>query len=311
LSRGDGSSVYVDVATVPLSIEGIAGQLVLVTDLTAQRENQMHREKLMQADKLTSLGTLVAGVAHEINNPTSFITLNTPVLKEAWTDIVPILDGYYRDNGDFLVGGLPYSEMKDRIPELFEGVTEGASRIVSIVSELKDFARISPSDFTEEVDINGVVRSASMILNSLIIRQTQAFSVEYGRDLPVISGASRRLEQVVLNVIKNACESLPVRSCAVSVKTGLSADRNGVFVEVRDEGCGIPEELLPQVADPFFTTKRDIGGTGLGLAVSMGIVNEHGGTLDIQSELGKGTTVLLTLPCVGPAGRRRRGGNPS
>ena len=122
------------------------------------------------------------------------------------------------------------------------------------------------------------------------------FEVDLAPGLPRVRGNAQRIEQVIVNLLLNACEALPDPGRAVRLSTRRDAARRAVVVEMRDEGVGIPPEHLPRLADPFFTTKRESGGTGLGLSVSAGIVKEHGGTLEFRSVPGAGTTASLVLP---------------
>jgi PAS domain S-box-containing protein len=262
----------------------------------AEELERMQLEKMAHADKMITLGTLVSGVAHEINNPTNFITLNTPILQESWQGTRPILDEYYHKEGDFAVGRFPYSALRERMDQLLEGVAEGAERITRIVASLKDFARPDPSDMHQEVDINRVIHNALTLLKSPIEKHTRHFSVSYDESIPTILGSSQKLEQVMINLIQNALEALAEETKAVSVSSRYEKKQHTIVIEVKDEGDGIAEEILSQILDPFFTTKRTSGGTGLGLPIVARIVKDHSGELTFSSELGKGTTAEIILP---------------
>lgn len=264
--------------------------------LQAEQEAILRQRQLLQADKMASLGLLVSGVAHEINNPNFLVMANTSVLMKAWSDIVPILDRYYEEHGDFMLGGGPYSVMKEETKTLFGDIQAGAERIKYIVQELRDYAREQPTDVTAPVDVNAVVKSATALLSNMTRKSTSRFSVEYGDPMPRIRGDFQRIEQVVVNLVQNACQALPNENCAVSVRTLYDAPERMVVIEVHDEGIGIPPEDLPRVTDPFFTTRRDSGGTGLGLSISAGIVNNHGGKLVFTSDPVEGTTARIILP---------------
>jgi PAS domain S-box-containing protein len=262
----------------------------------AQEEARTRQQQLIQADKMVSLGTLVAGVAHEISNPNTYIKTNAELFSRTWEQVSVVLDEYYRDNGDFALGGLPYSTFRDKAPTLCSSILEGSERIRKIVQELGEFTRSTPSDVTESVEVNQVVHAAITILSNMLKKSTMRFSLDLSDDLPKIFGSFQRLEQVVLNVLQNACQALPNSDKGIIVSTLRGGAEDGVQIVVRDEGGGIPEEALTRIQDPFFSTKRASGGTGLGLSISSSIIQEHGGTLDFVSEIGKGTAVTIWLP---------------
>jgi len=266
---------------------------------TAQLKEQ-HRQ-LLQADKMASLGVLVSGVGHEINNPNGLILLNLPVIRDAYQDIEPILEEHYRNQGDFPVGGLDYSRMRDELPAMLEETLGSARRIKRIVEDLRDFAREGRCEISERVNLNEVVGAAIRLLDNTIGKSTKAFRFEPEERLPITLGNRQRIEQVIINLILNACQALTSPEQAVSVTTRSDLQRNTLMVSVRDEGVGIDAEHLGRLTDPFFTTKRESGGTGLGLSVTAQIVRDHGGQLEFHSQPGRGTEVVLTLPLVDPS----------
>ena len=251
---------------------------------------------------MASLGILVSGVAHEINNPTGLILLNTPVVSETYADAEVILEEYYRTHGDFMLGGIPYSRMRSKIPQMLDDMHEGAKRIKRIVEDLKDFARRNDDLASELFDVNTAVSLAVRLVEVSIHKATDNFVVSYGESLPPVRGHSQRIEQVVVNLILNACQALVDPGRRITLETGYTAETRTVWVRVHDEGAGIAPEHLVHLTDPFFTTKRESGGTGLGLSVSAGIVKEHGGDLHFDSQPGAGTSVLLTLPAANHEG---------
>ena len=150
----------------------------------------------------------------------------------------------------------------------------------------------------EPVDLNSVVAMAVAITGNLIKQSTNNFKVEYAPNIPVTKGNAQQLEQVIINLLTNACQSLTNKTDEIKIKTYSSRESNEVGVVVKDSGSGIKEEDLKFIMDPFFTTKRDRGGTGLGLSVSYNIVKSHGGTLVLTSEPNKGTKAKVALPIV-------------
>jgi signal transduction histidine kinase len=262
----------------------------------AEEELRLNQQQLIQADKMAALGVLVSGVAHEINNPTGLILLEVSTLKRIFTDATKVLDGYYRENGDFTCGGLPYSRMREEIPRSLDKLQDAGKRISHIVDDLKDFARQGNSTCNEIVELNTVAQAAVRLVEPTIRKATSRFSATYGDHLPRFRGNAQRIEQVLVNLILNACQALPDNDRAIELCIWFDATRNTVVFRLRDEGNGVSPEDLPRLTDPFFTTKRESGGTGLGLSVSAGIVKEHNGTLEFDSTPGSGTTVTLTLP---------------
>lgn len=263
-----------------------------------EEEALAQQEQVAQAGKMIALGTLVSGVAHEINNPANFVMLNGPLLQEAWTGITPILEEYFREHGDFMAGSINYSRLRGNVTELFRGIKAGAERIRDIVKELKDFAKQDDSSLTDSIDLNETIKSAASLLQNCIRQRTQHFKVEYAKNLPQVRGSSQKIEQVMINLIQNACESLATREKRVFVRTLHDADKRQVIVEIRDEGSGVSKENMSRILDPFFTTKRDKGGTGLGLSITAKIVETHNGILHFVSESGNGTIVTVAFPAM-------------
>ena len=256
----------------------------------------LKQKQLIQADKMASLGILVAGMAHEINNPTGLILLNLPILIEAYQDAEPILEEYYETRGDFELGGLPYSRMRDQIPHMLEEMNDGAHRIKRIVEDLKDFARLEDSNLNTWIDLNEVTKTAVRLVNNSIHKATNHFSVNYAPDIPKFKGNAQRIEQVIINLILNACQALPNMEAGITLSTIFDESANTLVFEIQDEGCGVKEEYLAHLTDPFFTTKREVGGTGLGLSVSAGIIQDHGAKMNFSSLPEQGLTAIVTFP---------------
>jgi PAS domain S-box-containing protein len=300
--KKDGERVWIAWSNRPVFDEqGRLKEILSIgSDITARKqaeeEARVNQRKLIQADRLATLGTLVSGVAHEINNPTNYISLNNENLAEIWADIKRNLDRQRAERPSLQIAGLPYEEVKAETDRLIDAIGEGTNRIKTIVKGLKEFARQDGGDDSATVDINTVVKTALLILGASIRKATDAFSVDYGEGLPPVAGDFQRIEQVVINLITNACQALSDRTKAVRLVTQYQAQSGEVRIEVRDEGVGIDPENLDRVFDPFFTTKRTSGGTGLGLSISYSIIKELKGELSIDSAPGTGTTAVITLP---------------
>jgi signal transduction histidine kinase len=274
----------------------------------AEEKAKLRQEQLFRAAKMVSLGTLVSGVAHEVNNPVTSALLNTQTLRKVWDGVLPILDERSQNMGDFRVGGMTYKAIRERMPVLLAHIEDGTRRVRDIVTDLKDFARETPSERSDDINVNEVVLKAVGLVSNLIKKSTNDFAVDYMPNPPDFKGNAQRIEQVVINLVMNACQALSDSNRAVRVRTGLDPDEACVFVEVQDEGIGIPPEVLQRIKDPFFTTKRDVGGTGLGLAISDRIVRDHEGKMTFISEPGGGTTVRVYFP-VTAFDRKKVGGD--
>ncbi len=289
------SVVIYDLEHRPESILSIIRDTSMYKEAEAQ--TRMQQEQLIQADKMVALGTLVSGVAHEINNPNNFVMLNVPMLQKAWENILPILNDYYQEKGDFFMGTrLKYTKMRDSIPVLLNGILEGTKRIKNIVDQLKNFSRMESFDSVQPVDINHVIKTAINLVANLLKQSTTNFSVQFGKDLPKVKGNFQRLEQVIINLLENSCQALTDKTQAISVSSYYEKKANIIVVVVRDEGMGMDKDTMSKILEPFFTTKRDSKGTGLGLSVSSNIIKNHDGFLNFESSPNKGTTATIILP---------------
>jgi C4-dicarboxylate-specific signal transduction histidine kinase len=261
-----------------------------------EEEAKIHQAQLIHANRMASLGTIVSSVAHEVNNPNNLIMFNAPMIVSAWDDAVPVLEAYFRENGDFSLGGLPYSEMREVVPRLARGISDASLRIKGIVGNLKDFARQDRAKEHAPVQMNDVVRTAVAILNHEIIKATHRFEMKLDEDLPPVSGSSQELEQVIINLMNNALQALPSNQRGLRVSTRLAPETREVEVCVEDEGVGMAPEVLEGIKEPFFSTRLDDGGLGLGVSICRSIVQKHKGTLKFESEDGKGTRAVVRLP---------------
>ncbi|MEE9431437.1 MAG: PAS domain S-box protein [Melioribacteraceae bacterium] len=274
----------------------LQGVLLDVTEKKkAEEESKSQIEQLMQADKMIALGTLVSGIAHEINNPNNFVMLNTPLIEKVWFSILPILENHYEKNGDFSVGNkLKYSKIKDSMPLLLGGIFDGSQRIKNIVSDLKSFARKDVSGYKQQVDLNEVIQTSVNLTANLVAKSTNYFSVKYCNCHPIIKGNKQKLEQVVINLIENSCQALTDRKQKIQVE--VTKEENYVYIKIGDEGSGMTDVTIRKITNPFFTTKRNSGGTGLGLSISSKIIDLHKGSLKFNSILDEGTKAIVQLP---------------
>lgn len=298
--RKGGEEFPLEVSLSSWSAQNERHVTAIMRDITQRKhlENTARQQELqlIQANKMTALGTLVSGVAHEINNPNQLVLLNSRMLAEAWGDALTILDDYQARNGAFAIGGLPYAEMRESIPTLVRDIHDGALRIDRIVDDLKDFARPRPLSARATFQLNDTVEQAARLLAHVIAKRTARFELKLGDNLPLLHGDAQQVEQIIVNLMVNALEALADRDKAVCVSTDFDSGRGCVVLSVVDEGVGIPQEHLTRLCEPFFTTKQASGGTGLGLAITESLVRSHGANLTFHSEAGRGTAASVNFP---------------
>lgn len=298
--RANGSGCIVSMRVKFMSLQGVRLVYCVLRDITdkvrMEQEARDIQARLIQANKMTSLGLLVSGVAHEVNNPNNLIMANAQLLANGLADVERILREYFRENGDFLLGGIPYSELDGQLPQLISGINDGSRRIANIVSELKNYARSDPSGLETVIDFNQVVTTSISILQHELSRSTARFQCELADNLPTIAGNGQQLGQVVINLLVNACQALPSRQHGIRLATAYDPVNRQIVLTVADEGVGISPEDARRIMEPFFTTRLDRGGTGLGLSICRSIVAQHGGTIEFSSQPGNGATFTVKIP---------------
>lgn len=257
--------------------------LVLLSDVTrrvlAQQEAEAKRVEMEHAKRLASLGTLVAGVAHEVNNPNGVINLNMNVMRR-------------------LLGRLPApADMSAlRLEQLVEETLDASNRITALVASLKSFARPARGSPADSVNVNQLIDKACSWLRSDIEGRRIRLELSCREDLPEVRGSEKELLQVFVNILQNACTATNKPGDAIRIRSWAERDEGMVNVCIEDEGVGIQPEHMDHIFDPFFTTNRDRGGTGLGLSISSAILEAHGGGIKIDSEEAHGTKVTVYIP---------------
>ncbi|MDA8434080.1 MAG: GAF domain-containing protein [Nitrospiraceae bacterium] len=249
-------------------------------DVTAQKRLE---QQLIRSDRLASLGTLVAGIAHEINNPLGIIAGYSEALIDRAGEKTLL------DNPAF-----------EDFPEYLDTIHKEIFRCKNILMSLLDFARPSHGTF-REIDINELIKEVILLVNHKAKRLSHGIQFRLNRDLPKVYADPGGLRQLFMNIIINSIYFTPERG-SITISTGPDGDDEAgrptrrIVVSVSDSGSGIPPETIDKVFNPFFTTKPVGEGTGLGLAISHKIVEEHGGTIDVESEPGRGATFFIRLP---------------
>ena len=274
--REDGDTVWVEVVGGRnVEFEGGSAGLMVIRDISQRKRIQ---SRLMLADRMVSVGTLAAGVAHEINNPLSYVIGNLAYLSEQFSR---------------LAESIP-AERRSDLMEAVQEAREGAERVRVIVSDLRTFSREDDSN-PRAVDIHAVLDSTlNIAANDL---RSRAHVVKDYQPVPYVRGNAARLGQVVLNLMVNAAQAIPEgRKEANEIRLRTYCDGPWVVIEVSDTGGGIPSSIISRIFDPFFTTKPVGIGTGLGLSICHNIVESLGGELSVESTLGVGTTFRVSLP---------------
>lgn len=303
--RPDGGEAVVSVRAKTMMVQKVELIYTTFRDVTErvrlETESREIQAKLIHTNKMTSLGLMVSGVAHEINNPNNLILANATILDRGWEDARKVLRDYARENGDFLIGGVPFSDFETHAAQLHAGILDGSRRINAIVNDLKGFARREQVGVVQEVDINQVATTAVAVVHFELAKYTGNFHIDLDEALPTVRGSSQQLGQVVVNLLMNSCQSLPGKTSGIWLTTSHDRAADEVIVSVRDSGCGMSPEVSRRIMEPFFTTRIDSGGTGLGLSISSAIVKSHQGSLTFTSTPGVGTEFTVRLPALSRA----------
>lgn len=266
--------------------------LEVCRDITVQKRMEA---QLLQSYKLASLGKLVAGVAHEINNPNTFILGNLKIIQEALDDIFPVLDNYYSTKKDLKIARLDYDVFKDNISTLITDMINGANRTKKIVGDLRNFAKKDDGTLTDNIDLNYIIKN-NLTLTRKHVKKHAELEMILAENLPAFKGNINKIEQVILNLVMNASEAIEKSDGLIVIKTGYDENKKEVLLTIMDNGCGMDETTIKNIFDPFFTTKRNKGGTGLGLSISYGIIKDHSGYINVESKLAVGTTFTIHFP---------------
>ena len=275
----------------------------IVQDITEakllERKSRDQQLQLIQADKMSSLGLMVSGIAHEINNPNNLVQMNASLLQDMWPDARYILEDYYQTHGNsFTMGGLPFKEAAESIPELLNGLGIASRRIQQIINDLKNFTRRGGDGDLILCSVNDCIEASVRLLKPLIKTKTDHLQLELSTDLPAIYTNPQHIEQIVINLLTNALDALPDKQHKVWISSAYNQETNHIEICVRDNGLGISEENKQYIFNPFYSTKQGEGGTGLGLAIAYNLAVEHNGSLAFLSEENQGTVFTLSLPVI-------------
>jgi signal transduction histidine kinase len=291
---------YLQVHALPVYNQDheVDGILEFYRDVTLEKT---YDQQLQQADKLASLGQLVSGIGHEINNPNQFIRGNIKIIKQSLEDMLPIVEDYYKDHPDLKIARLNYDFFRQHIMMLVDDMAHGSERIKGIVEGLRTFVRKDEGLLVDTVDINTLIEASTRLVHKEVHKHAD-IELDLADDLPTFTGNAQKIEQVMINLMVNAGEAMKedVKGL-ITVRTRL--DGRFIVAEVEDNGKGMNQQTMKQIFDPFFTTKRAKGGTGLGLAIAFRIIEELGGSLSVKSKPGVGTTFTIRVPASNSGGK--------
>ena len=265
-----------------------------------RQENELRLQQMMQTHNLTALGEVVAGVAHEINNPISFISYNIPLLEEIWNSVDAVLTEHVPGHPIWEKKGMAREDIAREMRDIIHAFKMAASRISRVISGLKEFSRSDEAVRMTPLSMADVIQGAMVIVGAQLRKTISTIDMDIDAHLPIIQGHFQRLEQVVTNLLINAQQAIPAgQKGKIIIRARFIEWMGAIAVEVEDNGRGMTREILDHLFHPFFTTRRDSGGTGLGLSISYGIMKEHGGQIGVLSQTGVGTKFFLLLPVRG------------
>jgi signal transduction histidine kinase len=271
--------------------------IIRITDIT---ESKMLERQLIQSEKMASLGVLISGIAHEINNPNNYISVNIPILRDYLNIVMPIVDEYAQKHPDMEILYMPYAEFREDIFELLDNVQHGSRQINSIVRDLKVFSAVDKDKKIEKIDLKPMIEKVVSFCESKIRRSVKTFNVHVPENLPEAPVESQLLEQILINLLINAAQAFDKRQdensvVNLSVSVG-DVKEHQLIIEVSDNGSGMDEGTMEKIFDPFFSTKSLEEGTGLGMYIVHNLIEKMGGQIEVDSTPGQGATFTFALP---------------
>ena len=269
----------------------------ITEDKKIRQEGEFRLQQMIQSHKLKALGEVVAGVAHEINNPVSFIANNITMLEEMWKAVEPILASDGASHPDWSDKGIGYVEVCTNMNEIINEFKIASQRIKRVISGLKEFARTDETVEKKPVKIEEVIQGVMIIVGAQVRKKVSRVDIYVDSNLPPIQGHFHKIEQVVANLLMNAHQAItPERKGRIIITARIIERLNAILIEIEDNGIGMKKDVLDHIFEPFFTTRRDLEGTGLGLSISYGLMKEHHGIIGVLSRPNVGTRFSIYLP---------------
>lgn len=277
--------------------ERLQEEIVKSLRLEIDEEKSRNMAKLIQTNRMTSLGLMVSSMAHEINNPNGAIRLASELLDRGWRDISPILREVAENEGEFKLCGVPYSTALTDIEKAVDAITRSSIRIEQVVKNLRSYSLGEREQEICHFSLNVVAENALAILRAHGKMERAEIISRLDQDLPLSEGSPSQTEQVVINLLMNGIQAMAANGGkTVTIVTEKDPLTDTPLLHVIDSGPGIPKEHLPHIFEPFFSTRVEQGGSGLGLYISEFIIKEQGGTLTLQNIDGGGCRATIRLP---------------
>ena len=275
----------------------IQSSAIDITDrVMAERQREVLQSELSHAQKLESLGTLIAGIAHEINNPINTIMNNAPLLLRIWKDMQPMLEERSKVDPSRRYGGLTYEFLRANLELLISDIDMSANRVAVITRGLKDFSQKTIFSEKERININTVVENAVRLAGSSLHKSGIVLMIDLEPGLPAIMANQQNLEQIIVNLVINAIQAIDHDYGKVKITTGYKKKAGVIVISIEDNGKGIDPAVSDKIFDPFFTGRQKEGGTGLGLAITHNLVKANNGSISFDTQKGKGTIFSVSFP---------------
>jgi len=254
------------------------------------------QQQLQQSQKMETLGTLVAGVAHEINNPLNLIMYNIPLLKKIWVDFLPILIERKQIEPEHKFGGFAYDFLEENLVQLVTDMELAVHRVAKTVSDLKNYSKQSNVAERAPMQVNSAVNNAMRLAKTTLRTSSVHINLNLAEDLPRIKGNLQSIEQIILNILFNAVQAIDHDRGEIEITTGFQVKDGRVFINIKDNGKGVATAIADKIFLPFVTDKQNEGGTGLGLSVTYSLVKAHQGEITFDTRSGQGTSFTVYLP---------------
>ena len=276
----------------------VSSIIIHISDIT---EKKMFEQQLIRKEKLASLGVMVSSMAHEINNPNSFISFNIPILRDYVREMLPIIAEHAGGKPDFELFNLSYTEFEEDILKLLVNIENGSRRISSFIANLREYSLDNSGASLIWVDLNYAIDSVISICHSKMIKSVKSFTKHIPEDLPSVQTQPYAIEQILINFLINASHAADKEDSWIKLDVTVNGDdHKELCIAVSDNGHGMDEKIQSKIFDPFFSTKSPEGGTGLGLFVSHTLAERMGGRIEMESKAGKGSRFVLILPVKDP-----------